>query len=201
MPGVCGRTLHVKRRVVPIVSVFAEAASMRNTPPVATKEKSGGWTDAEFAAPAISIVRVSGSPAVQTLASNDAVTVRFEAIAPHHERGRPSSGGSDTVMTSGFVRKTTLENTGTSTARLKRSRPRRTPVMSGTSTVTGSRRTVPAEVMRHGATAAVKRHPLSASRATVNGNSCGFGPMRAKGSMSSNMLNGSSSAEKMLSET
>ena len=133
-----------------------------------------------------------GSPAVQTFASSVAVTVRLEAIAPHHDAGRPAAGGSATVSTSGFVRSSMFEMFGTWTARLKRSRPIFTPLMSGTSTVTGSSRTVPGAVARHGATAIVRRHPLSASRATVNGKSWRLGPRRPNGSIPSNMSNGSS---------
>ena len=170
---------------------------MRKTEPVSALEKSGGWTSDGLAAPATSNVSVSGSPAVHTRASSDALTVRLDAIAPHHDAGRPSAGGSATVSVNGAVRNTTLEKTGTSTARLNWSRPRLTLVIRGTSTVTGGSRTFPGAAARHGATAAVKRHPLSVSRATVNGKSWRLGPKWLKGSMS----NGSSIAEKMLSVT
>ena len=201
MPALVERTRHVNRREALSVSVFSEAVSMRKIEPVSEEVKSGGCTDDGLAAPAISSVSVMGSPAVQTFASSVAVTVRLEAIAPHHDAGRPAAGGSATVSVSGFVRSSMFEMFGTWTARLKRSRPIFTPLMSGTSTLTGSSLTVPGAVARQGATAIVRCHPLSASRATVNGKSWRLGPRRPNGSIPSNMSNGSSIIAEMLSVT
>ena len=192
MPALVERTRQEKRREAPSVSVFREAVSMRKMEPSSAEVKSGGCTDDGLAAPAISSVSVMGSPAVQTRTSSAALTLRLEAIAPHHDAGRPAAGGSETVSVSGFVRSVMFESSGTCTARLKRSRPTFTPVMSGTSTFTGSRRTVPGVTARHGARGIVRRHPLSASRATTNGNSWRRGPRRPNMSMPSSMSNGSS---------